>query len=243
MIILFFASIEMCFSYNGDIQDSLDIVLFEAMECYYNGYYSQTISVLQKALDSYQNGDRLSAHKFIAFSYMATGNFYAARIHFKEMLDIDPTFMLDSITVPLDVYRTFISAKQELRGEAAMCSCFIPGWGQMMVGEEKKGRTIMITSAITAGCGAISWIITDDKHRQYLSLGPDERHRMDELYRNYNTWYHISVGVTAGFIICYVYSIADALPRFIGKNKKEKSYHLRIGYEHIEFGYQVGLDK
>ena len=125
--------------------------------------------------------------------------------------DSDSVSELDSETVKPEILKVFELAKEERAHEAAMCSCFIPGWGQMLKGDDAKGRVIMIASGITLFATTMSWIITQTKYNDYASLGPDDVNRMDELYETYNRWYRTSLFTSTIFLSIYVYSICDAM--------------------------------
>lgn len=229
-----------CFADYSSAQDSLNTILLDAMEYYYSGNYTKTIKILQKALKDYKDGDRLSAHKFIAFSYVAMGDVYAARKHFKKILEISPDFKLDSAAVSPHAYSSFLSAKKERRSESAMCSCFLPGSGQIMIGEDRKGKIIMFTTTVLAGTSILSWLITENKHNNYRELGPDERARMDELYNDYNKWFKISIASTVLFFTSYLYGILDLLPVF---SRRPQKVSIRFEYEKksIQLVYKMEL--
>ena len=108
-----------------------------------------------------------------------------------------------------------------------MCSCFIPGWGQMLKGEDAKARMIMVTSGVTFLSSTISWVITQSKYNDYIDLGPDEIDRMDEVYRTYNRWYRTSLVASAIFLGIYAYSIYDAM--FAGTTTKSSAPESKKG--------------
>ncbi len=230
---------------DGLSQDSPDIVLLDAMGDYYNGEYSKAIKLLEDALENYEDGNRLTAHKFLAFCYIAIGVNLQALVHFKKVLSIDSDFELDSLAVTSAIYTVFREAKRERAQEGACCSCFIPGYGQFMKGEDVKGKVICATSGITLVATLLLWFRTDHEHTEYLSLGPDERDRIEDAYQSYNRWYRISLAGTTLFAAMYLYSIFDAFP-FGSSTTKSSSgsgfgFNLHEDSETIKIGFRISL--
>ena len=232
-----------CFA-EDESKDSLDFALLNAMEYYYRGNYNYAIKELQHALDTFKGGNRLPAHKFLGFCYIAVGHNLIAKEHFKKVLSINSKFKIDSLAVSPEIYRTFVEAKQERSREGAMCSCFIPGWGQFMKGEELKGKMILTAAALTAGASLYSWYITDQKRTDYHTLGLEDREKMDDAYNTYNRWHKTSLTCTALFFSVYLYSIIDALflkPTMNINNDESNNIFLEKDYDYICVGIRISL--
>ncbi len=194
----------------GSTSDSLHALLMNAKDNYYMGEYQKTISLLEGSIGSLTNDDRLEAHKYLAFSYARLGLNERSSQQFRMIFKIDPRWKMDPGDSSPEIDPILIATKNDIAKEAGMCSCFIPGIGQIMKGEQKKGLIFMSATAGALALSVSSWIITDNRRRDYLAVGLNDSLRMDETYGRYNDWYHISLASTAVFIGIYIYGIYDA---------------------------------
>jgi tetratricopeptide (TPR) repeat protein len=216
--------------------DSLMQIIEMAKQDYANGSYTRAISTLGNVLEQLSGDARVEAHKYLAFSYVALGARDKAHEHFKKALRINPKLELSIYETTPEVLEAFANAKTERAHESAGCSCFIPGIGQLMKGEETKGKLIIATSALTFTAATVSWVVTDNKSNYYHSLGPDDNTHMDAAYEDYNKWYKTSLAASALFLSVYVYSIIDALSP--GKIiNTEHGFLLTVDEECITMGY------
>ena len=174
---------------------------------------------------------------------MAIGDKPAAKGYFKRALNIEPKLQLDAYEVTPEKIAVYEEAKKERRYESACCSCFIPGFGQMMKGEESKGRVLIAASAITLAGTLISWAITNSKHDYYLSLGPDDIEQMVQAYHDYNWWYRITIVSGITFLGIYIYSFVDArLARTPTKGRRaeqQTGLYLKLQRESVSIGYST----
>ncbi|MEO0215818.1 MAG: hypothetical protein ABIL14_02240 [candidate division WOR-3 bacterium] len=194
---------------NGGDGESL---LNQAQQDYEKGEYTKVISTLEGELNQFKGDDRVVAHKYLGLSYLALGDNASAKDHFKLLLKMNPKFLFDTTIIKgPGIVKAINEARKEIAREAAFCSCFIPGSGQMIKGEDMKGRIIMLGSGISLAGALYLWTITNNKHEQYLSLGPDDQERMDEYYDVYNRWYHRALLGSTLFIGIYLYNFIDAM--------------------------------
>lgn len=190
--------------------DSLPASLMNAKDDYYRGEYQKTISLLENTISSLTNGSRLEAHKYLTFSYARLGQSERSSQHFRQVFKIDPRWKMDPEDSSPEIDPILVATKKDRAQEAGMCSCFIPGIGQIMKGEEKKGLILLSATSATLAMSISSWIITDNRRRDYLKIGLNDTLRMSEAYHRYNDWYHLSLASTALFVGVYAYGIYDA---------------------------------
>ncbi len=182
-----------------------------ARDLYDNGAYSRSIVALKSALVNSTEETLVQAYVLLAFNHVAIGDRTQAIEFFKSALIKNPDLQLDAYEPTDEITAVFEEAVKEKAYESAGCSCFIPGIGQILKGDENKGRAIIAASVVTLAGTLISWSIADSRHSEYLSLGPDEIDLMDETYDDYNRWRKITFLSGAAFMTVYVYSIVDAM--------------------------------
>ncbi len=205
--------------------------------------YVQVIEMLEDTIEHFDRRQKSTAYLYIGLGYSVLGFSGLATESFKKLLKINPAFKLDpAMAAPLVVYQ-FNAAKKEIASESAVCSCFIPGTGQMLKGEDRKGKIIMSGAAASFVFSVYSWTITDDKHNQYLSLGPGDTTKMDEYYNVYNRWYKISVTSSCVFGLIYIYSFLDAmmLNNKIGLTTDSK-YRFWFDGNYFRLGYTIKFE-
>ena len=195
----------------ADEYSSTEDTIAMARDLYENGAYSRSIAALKTALSSSTNETLVQAYVLLAFNYVAVGDKAQAIEYFKSALTKNPDLQLDAYEPTEEMTAVYEKAVKEKAYESAGCSCFIPGIGQILKGEENKGRAIIAASFVTLAGTLISWSIADSRHSEYLSLGPDEIDLMDETYNDYNRWRKITFMSGAAFTAVYIYSIVDAM--------------------------------
>jgi len=208
-------------------------VLASAREHYENGAYAQAVTQLETILPYLEGRAALDAQILLAFNYVAIGDEMSAIEHFKGALIQDPELTLDEYETTPEIMAVFNEAVQEQAYEYAGCSCFIPGIGQILKGDYKKGRVIIASSVITLAGTMISWSIADGKRSNYLSIGPDDLDQIAEAYDDYNRWRKITILSASAFLGIYVYSIVDAMiSRTPSKMKRpEQRSGLKLRFE------------
>ena len=187
--------------------DALDT----AKEYYQTENYTGTIKTLENALPELNETEKMEAHKYLGYSYAKINDKILAKEHFKALLKLNPKFKLNKEDADSTVIKILNDVKKEIAQESAMCSCFIPGAGQLIKGDEKKGKLIMLGASLSLVSSIYFWAETENKKNDYLKLGPDSIEYMDDYYNIYNRWYHISLLSSSVFTGFYLYSILDAL--------------------------------
>lgn len=215
-----------------------------AIDYYETRAYTKSIKALDSILHECETIYKLEVNKYLAFNYIAIGDEATAIAHFKRVLSLKPAFELtEEITSP-DIHRVFEDAKKELAHESGGCSCFIPGFGQFMKGEDNKGRAIIAASGLTLTAAIVTYAIADSKHNHYLSLGPEDIDDMDRAYDDYNRWRKSSIITATAFVGIYVYSIFDAIlsrkPNNANHNKKS-GLNIDADGQSVEISYRIGL--
>ncbi len=200
-------------------EDSITILLEDAKACYNECEYAAVIDILGRILNDLEGSNVSEAYTYLAISYVAVGDRTVAKEHFRKALRFSPELILDPAVVSREAISIFDETKREVAGEAAMCSCFLPGSGQMMKGDNRKGQIIMAASAVTAIASILSWTITQGKGQTYWNLGPDETDMLEQTYNEYNEWYGRSLLISASFLCIYLYSIIDAFMYDAGHSK------------------------
>ena len=177
--------------------------------------------------------------------YVPIGDKESSKDHFKRVFRICPKYSPNPDTMLPEVIEILRRAKAERAHEAAMCSCFIPGMGQMIKGDDTKGRIILVAGTATFATTLASWIITLDKRYDYLALGPSETEKMDNAYNTYNTWQRTSIVSSVLFLGIYFYSIYDAMftNTSISRNiqKSEAKFSVTCNADQIGLVYKVIL--
>lgn len=216
--------------------DDLSKKVIEQVAVYYaGGEYRAVINSLEYTLPQLNESAKPEAHKYLALSYAALGNIPTAREHFRTALSLNAKMILDTAMVSPDIMELVWQVKKDISREGAMCSCFIPGWGQMAKGETRKGCIVLGGSVATVVTSVLLWFIAEDRHDDYLALGYDDQARMDSYYHAYDRWYKAALLSSTVFAGIYVYGFYDAL----SVNKTSitdqfddiKSKRVRIGYK------------
>jgi tetratricopeptide (TPR) repeat protein len=243
--LLTISTFQFCFSQMAAEDGSILGSLETAIKYYQNEKYYKSINELRKILSDAKNDSIVTAHTYLAFNYTAIGDKADAIKHFKKALSLNPKLDLNLYVTTPRIRGTFDEARKERARESACCSCFFPGIGQIMKGDDGKGKAIIAASAFTLVGTALSWLVMENKHNYYLSLGPDDVGYMDQAYNDYDRWHKITIFGAATFLGVYVYSFVDAI--LVGKSAQRQDADNSIGLylnadgESFCIGYTTGL--
>lgn len=193
-----------------DLFDENRNLIDEAKNYYQKKEYVNVIKMLENILPQIDKSNETEVHKFLGFSYAMMNDKISARVHFKILLKLNPTFALKAQDAEPSIIEILNEVKKEIAHESALCSCFIPGIGQLLKGEEQKGKLLMLGASVSFVSTVLFWLETANKQQKYLSLGPDRIEYMDEYYNEYNKWFRISISSSSVFIGFYLFSIWDA---------------------------------
>ncbi|MCX7995757.1 MAG: tetratricopeptide repeat protein [candidate division WOR-3 bacterium] len=199
------------YAQSSDIIDENKDLLDKAKTSYEQKEYADVIKTLENILPQIDKSNMVEVHKYLGFSYARLNDKISAREHFKTLLKLNPHFTLNAQDADSSIIIIINEAKKEIAQESGMCSCFIPGAGQLIKGEDKKGKLIMLGSSLSLISSVLLWIETMNKQQNYLGIGPDSVEYMDEYYSEYNKWFRISVFGSTLFAGIYFYSIFDAI--------------------------------
>lgn len=243
-ILLTISTFQFCISQMTEDESVLGS-LETAIEYYQNEKYYKSINELKKILSDAKDDSIASVHTYLAFNYTAIGDKADAVKHFKRALSINPKLDLNMYVTTPRIRGTFDEARKERARESACCSCFFPGIGQIMKGDDGKGKAIIAASAFTLVGTALAWLVMENKHSYYLSLGPDDIGSMDQAYNDYDRWHKITTIGAVTFLGVYVYSFVDA--RLVGKSAQRQDadnssgLYLNSDGESFCVGYTTGL--
>lgn len=225
--------------------DGYERILETAREDCRNEAYASAIGQLETILPYLEGNALVEAHVLLAFNYVGIGDTTNAIEHFKDALTTEPKLQLERYGPSPEIITVYEHAKQERAHELAGCSCFIPGIGQILKGDDNNGRAIIAASAITLAGTLLSWSIADGKRTNYLSLGPEDLDRIDDAYDEYNRWRKITILSATVFVGIYVYSIVDAMAVKTGSKlpnaENEAGMILKFGGEQVNIGYEFRL--
>jgi tetratricopeptide (TPR) repeat protein len=223
--------------------DSLETILERAKDEYKRGEYIEAVARLKDALENLETGNKYEIHKHLAFSYTMLNNTEEAIYHFKKVIKNNPKFELDSAEALPEIVSNYEKAKKEIAIEAGACSCFIPGSGQIMKGEEGKGKVIMLASGIGFCTTTVCWLVTLEKRKSYLDLGSDQINKMEAVYNDYNFWHRTSILSSTVFIGIYLYSVLDAVFTKTKiestKSSPKKRFFYKVNKERVQIGYNI----
>lgn len=238
----------------------------------YEKAIKQLESALQY-LKQLNKNEQVEAYKYLAFSYVAFGDKEKAKEQFKKALMLDPKLELDPATVSPKIIKVFEEAKADIvpitptpqtgqpmptkpvepivkpksisTSGALLRSCCLPGWGQIYKGENSKGRTMLITTAILLPATLIATSIQNTKYDYYLSIEPGNKDEMDRAYEEYKVWYNISAICWLGYIGFYGYNIYDVItskPTIKSSMIESKNgFYCRFTGNDLELGYHLEI--
>jgi tetratricopeptide (TPR) repeat protein len=266
LVLVIFITIGFGFS-QSVTQDSLEIMLGNAKNYYYNGEYQSAIRELENALQylkQLKEADQVEAYKYLAFSYVAFGDRTRAKEQFKKALALDPELVLDPATVSPKIIKVFEETKaemavspvtepaepvapapkEEISGfDATIRSCCVGGWGQIYRGETSKGKKMMIAWGVTGGITLVSWIITSKKEQTYKDLRSTNPADYDEAYNQYKLWLNISAANTLVFLGVHAYNLFDIIFHKSGTGtsmvEPDQGFICRAAFDHMRIGYNL----
>ena len=191
--------------------------------------YEAEIQAL-KALHSdiqFSNENLFEIHKYLAFCYVAYGQRDKAIKRFLEMLKLNPSHRFDPQIVSPKIVQVFETAltefenanknKQEIpeisasdiQLRAGMRSLAFPGLGQLYKGDKKKGYALIVGEAAAAAGFAISQIMLEKSHDEYLDAA--NQHMIQNKYETYNNWYKARNFTAAAAVMIYLYGFFDSV--------------------------------
>jgi tetratricopeptide (TPR) repeat protein len=239
--IITFFTLTINFGFSQDVKDlSPSGILKNAVDDYNSGDFFSAIRSLKDALSTFQGDYFFEANKYLALSYARISNTEEADKYFRVILKIRPQWKLDPEESTPEIEGIFQSTKREMSKEAGVCSCFIPGIGQIMKGENKKGIALMVTSVATLVWSIASWTITDQQHRNYLDVEPGDTVQLNRTYNRYNGWHHVSFVSTGVFIGIYLFGVYDAYHYKADSRSARAVKNIRLEYGGITDGWRIG---
>lgn len=223
--------------------DTLSVTLREAADDYYQGEYRKTVLRLENNIALYHDGALLEAHKYLAFSYARLGQGERAGKQFRMIFRLDPRWKMDPKDSAPEIDPILIATRKDIAQEAGMCSCFIPGIGQIMKGEQKKGLILLSGTSAALAVSIACWVVTDNRRQDYLAIGLNDTLRMNEAYGRYNNWYRLSLASTAVLLGVYIYGICDAFipgsDYFSAQASHEQGFVWSLGRAGGRLGYEI----
>ncbi len=89
--------------------------LKKGMDSYFKGKYDEAVAEINTALEKgfKEKEDKLKAHRFLAYTYVAKEDKEEAKKQFKKALEIDPKIELDPVYVSPKIIEVFKEAKGE----------------------------------------------------------------------------------------------------------------------------------
>ncbi len=190
--------------------DSVKIIFGKIKDKYENKKYLEVITILKPVVPELKKTDKSKAYEYLAYSYTNLGDEKQAVEAFKRLLRLCPKFEPSAVCNSPSVKKIYQKAKTEGAHEAGACSCFIPGMGQLLKGEERKGKIIIFTAGTSFISSIILWLITFDKRDKYLKAEPDNIKEIEQRYQTYKYWFNGAILSSTIFIGTYIYSIYDA---------------------------------
>lgn len=96
-------------------KDENQLILKKGIESYFKGKYDEAVTEINSALEKglKEKEDKLKAHRFLAYTYVAKEEKDEAKREFKEALEIDPKMELDPVYVSPKIIEVF----KEVKGE------------------------------------------------------------------------------------------------------------------------------
>ncbi len=222
--------------------DSIKILLKNAKSSYEEENYIETIVKFKWLIPYLKRCDKAPAYEYLAYSYVKLGDEENAIETFKELLSISPEYEPVEDSVSTDIIEVFQRARKERAHEAGACSCFIPGMGQLLKGEDKKGKIIIFTAGTSFISSIILWFITLNHRDEYLAVEPNNIEEMNQKYKTYKYWFNGALASSAIFLGTYIYSIYDAWSsRTSIKRKKSRvgiEFNAKMNKTYLGFVYK-----
>lgn len=96
-------------------KDENQLILKKGIESYFKGKYDEAVTEINSALEKglKEKEDKLKAHRFLAYTYVAKEEKDEAKREFKKALEIDPKMELDPVYVSPKIIEVF----KEVKGE------------------------------------------------------------------------------------------------------------------------------
>jgi hypothetical protein len=227
LLILLFLCLMLC-SFEGVAQNNNSELVDQTILFFNQGNFKDAEFTALRAL---QNVDSLSAieqselHRILGFTYVAQEENEKAKRQFIQWLELDPLATLNPIYISPKIIKVFDEAKEEYTAQklpqnqidnslshqrllAIKKSLVFPGRGQLFIGENFKGASMVTGEIILLGALIYCHVQYKDKHDQYLAAKDPVSIR--DLYDQSNLYYKgriITASLAAGV---YLYSLFDA---------------------------------
>ena len=191
--------------------------------------YEAEIQALKALHSDIQFSDEslFEIHKYLAFCYVAYGQRDKAVKEFLEMLMLKPDHRFDPQIVSPKIIQVFETALTEfeknkasipdisaisasdIQLRAGIKSLAFPGLGQIYKGEKRKGYILIACEAAAITGVAVSQIMLNESHDEYLKAANPQVIR--DRYKNYNYWYKARNFTAASAVIIYLYGFFDSI--------------------------------
>jgi len=208
-----------------------DIIIF-----YETGEYKQAIETGEEMLanlgSEMEKQDKINLSTYIAFSYVAIGDTINAQKHFENILTLNANYTLNEEFVSPKIIHIFSKAKERIsflikespqyylinpwspitrfsHQNLIFKSSFIPGWGQLDVGEKTKGIVMgsIFTSSLIAT--VTTFITTLNAKERYYNA--DEEDDALKYYDEYNLWSKINRFTFDLTLSVYLFNVFDII--------------------------------
>ena len=194
-------------------------------------------------------------HQYLALSFYNTGQPDSARVHFLNLLSVNPGLELDPVTISPKIIEFFNEIKkdyqalsgsspslahtkyvfvEDLRPAAAWRSALLPGWGQFYKGQKAKGYVLggaFWGSLLATG---VAWVNEDRAHQDYLdSQTPAD---IENNYADYNKWYKTRRSLALASAVLWAVALGDAIwssypqPGIVFNNEGEMLFSINLRF-------------
>jgi hypothetical protein len=203
------------------------------IQAYEKGYFQDVITLARQSLEDtagFQPDDIIYLRTYLAFSLVAMGQDDEAVKCFNKILIAKPKMELNPEFVSPKIIEVFKRAQIEYfrttspsnwnsslmfekgrpgKIQALWRSALLPGWGQSIRGDFKKGRTLKWGSMGMAAVTGLVFLGTYINHQNYLDA--TESDRIQAKYKIYDRWYrarYFTVNLAVSF---WSYNLIDII--------------------------------
>jgi len=193
---------------------------------YFKGEYGEVIEQAPLVLSdtTLSLNDIIDANKVCAFSLVILGKKEEAIAVFQRLLDIDPDFMLDPVTVSPKIVNIFNEAKNKkqlmmpttkiLRDTIYIerkkpLTALLPGIYQIQKNKKFIGYAMLTTEILSLAGLGISQRNYNRAHDEYLTA--QDPQIINDEYEIYNSWYKKRTLFISTSVIIWFYNLIDIL--------------------------------
>jgi len=205
-----------------------DIIIY-----YETGEYDKVVIEGEKILKDFnlEVDDLINLQTYIAFSYIAKGDTLNGQKYFENILSIDNNYILNEEFVSPKIIKIFSKAKERInflvqktpnyyriekipdtfmnRKDLLIKSAFLPGWGQMGLGEKSKSITLSSLFLSSLIGSVTTYIFTVNMKNIYLNSKNEIE--AEKNYQVYNNWSKINRFFVDLTFSVYIFNIFDIL--------------------------------